>query len=161
MTEHFEIVPMKTDEEMDGKAFVHWKSWQETYTGLMPQAYVDALTLEQAASWAHRWPQNTLVLKKGDKVLGFSCFSTSDDSGSDQTGEVIALYVLGDYQGRGLGLELMKATMDRLADKREVILWVLRGNEKAIRFYQRYGFRFDKTERTKAFGTELRMVLER
>jgi ribosomal protein S18 acetylase RimI-like enzyme len=38
---------------------------------------------------------------------------------------------------------------------------VLRGNEKAIRFYQRYGFRFDKTERTKAFGTELRMVLER
>lgn len=161
MTDRVKIVPMKTDEEMDGKAYVHWKSWQETYSGLMPPQFVDALTLQQTVSWAHSWPQNTLVLKEGDQVIGFSCFGDSDDSGSGKTGEVIALYVLQEYQGRGLGLELMKATMDRLADKPEVILWVLKGNEKAIRFYRRYGFHFDKTERTRPFGTELRMILEK
>ncbi len=161
MTDLIKIVPMKTDEEMDGKGYVHWKSWQETYSGLMPPQYVDTLTLEQTVSWAHSWPQNTLVLKEGGQVIGFSCFGESDGSGPGKTGEVIAIYVLEKYQGRGLGLQLMKATMELLADKREVILWVLKGNEKAIRFYLRYGFQFDKTERTKAFGTELRMVLER
>jgi ribosomal protein S18 acetylase RimI-like enzyme len=150
---------MKTDEEMDGKGYVHWKSWQETYAGLMPQACLDKLSLEQTVSWAHSWPQNTLVLKKNDQVIGFSCFGESHDPDLGQAGEVIALYLLRAFQGQGLGLQLMKATMAELADRPQVILWVLKGNEKAIRFYRRYGFEFDGTERTKAHGTELRMRL--
>ena len=26
------IIPMTTSEDMDGKGYVHWKSWHETYT---------------------------------------------------------------------------------------------------------------------------------
>lgn len=29
------IKPMETVNEMDGKRYVHYKSWQETYTGLV------------------------------------------------------------------------------------------------------------------------------
>lgn len=156
MTKAWMIVPMTTEEEMDGKGYVHWKSWQETYAGLMPQEFVEAVTLEQAVSWAHSWPENTLVLKTDGRVIGFSCFGDSPDL--DQAGEVFAIYLLADCQGQGLGLVLMEDTMEELAHKPQVILWVLKGNEKAIRFYQRYGFAFDGAERSKAYGTELRMI---
>ncbi len=161
MKSNISIVPMKTAEEMDGKAYVHWKSWQETYAGLMPQQYLDNITLEKCISWAHSWPQNTLVLKCAGKVIGFSCFMKASDQGFGEAAEVMALYLLGEYQGQGLGLKLMNSTMDLLAAEPEVILWVLKGNEKAIRFYQRYGFEFDETKRVMPYGTELRMVLRR
>ena len=155
------ISDMKTDQEMDGKGYVHWKSWQETYAGLMAPQYLERLTLEKCTAWAHQWPQNTLVLKSDDQVIGFSCFGQSQDPASQNVGEVIALYLLAEHQGQGLGLELMKATMDRLADKRQVILWVIENNERAIRFYQGYGFRLDGGDRAEPFGRALRMVFER
>ena len=41
-----EILEMETDEEKKGKAYVHWKSWQEAYRGLISQEYLDNLTIE-------------------------------------------------------------------------------------------------------------------
>lgn len=32
----YKIRPMETETEMDGKGYVHYKSWQETYPGLVP-----------------------------------------------------------------------------------------------------------------------------
>ena len=29
------LKPMETEEEIRGKAFVHWKSWQESYRGIV------------------------------------------------------------------------------------------------------------------------------
>ena len=43
----FEICPMVSDSEMDEKGYVHYKSWQETYSGLMPDDYLKGLTLEK------------------------------------------------------------------------------------------------------------------
>ena len=37
---------METDEEIKGKAFVHWKAWHEAYPGLVSREYLDAFTLE-------------------------------------------------------------------------------------------------------------------
>ena len=38
------IKPMESDSEIKGKAYVHWKAWQETYSGFVDQAYNDKLT---------------------------------------------------------------------------------------------------------------------
>ena len=59
------IVPMTTQQDMDGKGYVHWKSWQETYTGLVDSTYMERLTLERCVEMAHRWPRNILVAKDG------------------------------------------------------------------------------------------------
>ena len=48
------IKPMETDEEIKGKAFVHWKCWQETYPGLVSQDYLNKFTLEKSASFVLR-----------------------------------------------------------------------------------------------------------
>ena len=65
------IIPMTTSEDMDGKGYVHWKSWHETYTGLIDPAYMERITLEKCVDMVHRWPQNMMVAKDGDKVIGF------------------------------------------------------------------------------------------
>ncbi len=33
------IKPLETESEMLGKAYVHWKAWQEAYADLLPQEF--------------------------------------------------------------------------------------------------------------------------
>ena len=56
------------------------------------------------------------------------------------------------------------AVLQGMADFDKVFVWVLRGNGRAIRFYERLGFRFDGNSQTLDLGGEatvLRMVLNR
>ena len=63
------IKPMESEDEINGKAFVHWKSWQETYPGLIDAGYLEAFTLEKCVAAAHKWPDNLLVVKDGEQVV--------------------------------------------------------------------------------------------
>ena len=153
------ITPMTTEADMLGKAYVHWKSWQETYTGLIDQNYLDnVMTLAKCESIARRYPQNLWVAKDGERVVGFvGC--GADREGGDN-GEIYSIYVLRKYQGQGVGRALMETVLAQLRDCRHIILWVLRGNERAICFYERAGFALDGEEKQVVIGTpnvELRM----
>ena len=79
------IKKMETDDEIRGKAFVHWKSWQEAYPGLVDQAYLDKLTLEKCEEMAYRWPGNLLVAKDHERVVGFVGFGVLRQGGSAAT----------------------------------------------------------------------------
>ena len=67
-----EIKKMETDGEIAGKAYVHWKSWQEAYKGLVDAAYLEALTLEKCTAAAFKYPENTLVAKTGERSQAFA-----------------------------------------------------------------------------------------
>ena len=155
----FEIVPMTTENEMDEKGYVHYKSWQETYSALMPYEFLQNITLDKCIKMAHKWPQNTLLLKIDNKTVGFSCFDENKDCEDD--GEIIAIYMLEKWHGKKLGYALMKATCDKLCEKHRIVLWVLKGNDKAINFYKRYGFEFTGIEKSAPFGIELQMMMEK
>ncbi len=158
------IKPIESEDEINGKGYVHYKSWQETYPGLVDPAYLEQHTLEKCIKTAHKWPDNILVAKDGEKVVGFAGYGSYRDETLPEHGEVFAIYVLAEYQGKKIGYELMNAALDRLSNYKRVALWVLKGNDKAIRFYERYGFRFDGTEAEIMLGTpntELRMIYER
>lgn len=142
-------------EDYDRKGYVHYQSWLETYSGLIPDHILANQTLEKCQSIARRWPDNTLVLELDGKIVGFSGYSKNDFD----TGEVIAIYLLKEVQGLGLGRTLMDATIAKLADCSSIVLWVLKGNDHAIGFYQHYGFRFNEVEKTAPVGTELQMYL--
>ena len=160
----FQIKPMETEAEMLGKARVHWNSWQDTYAGLIPASYLEKLTLEKCTEIARRWPDNILVAKDGETVVGFAGFGISRDEDLPDTGELFALYVLKEYQRQGVGSALTREVFSRLADFQKIALWVLKGNERAVRFYEKTGFRFDGTEKELTLGeprTEQRMVYVR
>lgn len=154
---------METDEEILGKAYVHWKSWQEAYADLLPQEFLkNTYTLERCQDWAVRYPQNILVALVDEKVIGFACYGTSSQEDLQEAGELYALYVLADYYDQGIGYRLIQAALEKLQSYQTVTLWVLEGNARAIAFYEKVGFQFDGVKKVVHLGAErieYRMIL--
>ena len=111
---------------------------------------------------AFRWLDNILVAKDGDRVVGFVGYGHHGPEDPD-TGEVFALYVLPEYQGTGVGQRLMDAALEKLSACPHLCLWAVKGNARAIRFYEKNGFRLNGEEkfvpRMEAAGVQ--MVKER
>lgn len=156
------IKKMETPAEIEGKGYVHWKTWREAYTGMLDQEYLDRQTLEKCVKTAYQWPDSILVAKDGDKVVGFTGYGACRDEDLPGAGEVVAIYILKEYYGKKVGYALMRAALEKLSDYPRIALWVLKGNERAIQFYEKCGFRFDGAEKPIKLGkevTECRMVL--
>lgn len=162
--DEWRIQPMESEAEIAGKGYVHHQSWQETYPGLVDAGYLAGVTLDKCLQIARKWRENILVAKDGDRVIGFVGYGVYRDDTMPGYGEIYSLYVLADYHGRKVGYALMNAALAQLRAYPKVALWVLKGNERAIRFYERYGFRADGAEADILLGTpnkELRMVYAR
>ena len=159
------IVPVLTDEDARAKAFVHWKTWQAAYAGLVPDSYLfDPVFPERCEKIALAIRDNNLLAKIGDQAVGFAAYGEYRGEDLGDAAELDALYVLPEYWGRGIGYTLMNAVREKLSETPRIALWVLDGNERAIRFYERYGFRFDGAEKTVKLGEPRavrRMILER
>ena len=158
------IKSMESESEIRGKAYVHWKSWQDAYSGLVDQAYLDNLTIEKCTDIAFRWPDNLLVAKENDKVVGFVGYGAYRDDSLPETGEIFSIYILKEYYDLKIGYALMNAALEKLSEFRQIAVWVLEGNHRAIKFYERCGFQFDGTKKQIELGTvntEIRMILRK
>jgi ribosomal protein S18 acetylase RimI-like enzyme len=161
MINNLEIKKMETDDEIRGKAYVHWKSWHDAYPGLVDQEYLDALTLEKCEKIAYNWPDNLIVAKDNGRVIGFVGYGDRGDE-APNTGEIFALYVLAEYYGKGVAQKLMKAGLQQLTNYPQVCLWVLKKNKRAIRFYEKCGFvpTVEELVSSNIGATEIRMILK-
>ena len=154
------IKTMETPEEIEGKSLVHWQTWREAYDDLLPANYQETMTLEKCRFFSQKYPENTLIAMDGKKVVGFISYGNFRDE-AIQAGEIIALYVLKDYYGKGVSEQLMHAAFAALDQFSEIYLWVLKDNKRAIAFYQKMGFTFDGQEKILELGKpvkELRMM---
>ena len=154
------IKTMETPEEIEGKSLVHWQTWREAYDNLLPAEYQETMTLDRCRFFSQKYPENTLIAMDGKKVVGFISYGNFCDE-AIQAGEIIALYVLKDYYGKGVSKQLMHAASAALDHFSEIYVWVLKDNKRAIAFYQKMGFTFDGQEKILELGTpvkELRMM---
>ena len=153
---------METEEEIRGKAYVHWAAWHEAYPGLVSREYLQKLTLERCEKIAFAWQDHLIIAKDGDRVVGFVGYGDRGEEAPD-TGEIFALYVLPEYYGKGVGQQLMEAGLEQLQGYPQVCLWVLKENRRAIRFYEKSGFCPDGEEMFSptVAASEIRMVLKR
>ena len=157
------IKKMETDAEIKGKAYVHYKSWHEAYSELIDHDYLKNVTMEKCEMIAYKWPDNIFVAKDEEKVIGFIGYGKYRDEQLPDTGEIFAVYVLKEYYGKGVGQALMREALKKLPYS-QIALWVLKGNVRAIRFYEKCGFRFDGCEQEIRLGSpasEQRMLLNR
>lgn len=142
----FQVHPMMSPKDREGRALVHYAAWREAYAGIMPEAVLEAHTLERCRKSALRGSSsNTFVAldrEDGDRVVGFAVLShfAREFVSVPEAGEIVALYVLEEYQGLGLGRQLLERCLAWLPRSR-VALFVLEGNEKAVGFYEHMGFR--------------------
>ena len=154
----------ETDEELCGRGYVHCTAWQEAYRGIVCDRYLDTMTVEATTARARQFPDNTLIAKDQDKVVGFAVYAPARDEDLTNAGEVIALYVLSAYYDRMVGYRLMNEAVSRLGDVDTIVVWVLEKNERAIRFYHRCGFEFDGAKKELKLGTPVtavRMIMKR
>ena len=154
------IKTMETPEEIEGKSLVHWQTWREAYDDLLPADYQETMTLDRCRFFSQKYPENTLIAMDGKKVVGFISYGNFRGE-TIQAGEIIALYVLKDYYGKGVSKQLMHAAFVALDQFSEIYLWVLKDNKRAIAFYQKMGFTFDGQEQILKLGKpvkELRMI---
>ena len=154
------IKTMETPEEIEGKSLVHWQTWREAYDDLLPADYQETMTLDRCRFFSQKYPENTLIAMDGKKVVGFISYGKFRGE-TIQAGEIIALYVLKDYYGKGVSKQLMHAAFVALDQFSEIYLWVLTDNKRAIAFYQKMGFTFDGQGQILKLGKpvkELRMI---
>ena len=107
---------------------------------------------------AHKWPQNTFLIKVDNKTVGFSCIAKSADT--EGANEIVAIYLLKEYHGKKMGYALLKKSISMFTDTAKIVLWVLKGNDRAIQFYKRVGFDFNGKQKTLPFGVELQMEMK-
>ncbi|MBO6065998.1 MAG: GNAT family N-acetyltransferase [Lachnospiraceae bacterium] len=97
-------------------------------------------------------------------AMGFAVYGPSRDEDLPDAGEVEAIYVLKEYYNRKVGYRLMSEAVSRLSEYKTIFVWVFEKNERAIRFYHRYGFEFDGGKKEWTLGTPVsivRMVMTR
>lgn len=148
----------ETDEELCGKGYVHCTSWKEAYRGIVCDRYLDSMTVEAAIARARQFPENTLIAKDKEKVVGFAVYGSSRDEDLKDAGEVIAIYVLSEYYDHKIGYRLMNEAFSRLKEYNTIFVWVLEKNERAICFYHKYGFEFDGCKKQWNYGTPVSIV---
>lgn len=157
------IKNLETDEEIRQKAYVSWKGWQETYAKILDRDFLDTLSLERNLNNAVRWKDMTIIAKDGDRVIGFVVCGPCRDEDLPDAGEVYAIYILSEYYDQKVGYRLMYAALERLQSYRKVVVWVLKENRRAVRFYQRCGFCFDGREKELPLGKpvlDVRMIYD-
>jgi ribosomal protein S18 acetylase RimI-like enzyme len=135
------------------------RAWQAAYRGQMPDDYLNGLRAEErAAYWdgvLRREDRRGVILvaERDGEVVGFAAAGPSPDP--QGAGELYAINVDPDHWGGGGGRALLgaaQAELDRMG-LAESVLWVLPGNARARRFYERAGWAADGTEKTsEAFG---------
>lgn len=140
------------EKDVEEKANVHWQTWQEAYTGLVDQGFLDAFSYEKCLDIARRFPTSGLVADLGGKIVGFALYGPCRDDDMINHGEVYALYILKEHYHQGIGYELMQACLKRLDKHTGAAVWALSGNSRAIHFYQRCGFTFDGAHRDITLG---------
>lgn len=137
----------------DAKAIaqIYIASSQAAFRGLVPDAYLDAMSLEKSQSY---WREaidlcepQVLVATEGDAVVGFVGFDRSRDKGTPSTtGEIWAIYADPELWGTGVGVALWEAARDGLVEEgcTKATLWALWRNERVLSFLGEAGFKADK-----------------
>ena len=137
-----EIRPLRETDDRLAVSRIYEESWKSAYRGVIPQAYLDAIPVGRWAANRDQAGRRSLVLE--EEMIGVACVGPSRWPDYPDYGEIVSLYLLPAYTGRGYGRALLAAAVEALADRGygDALLWVLEENRRARRFYERAGFRF-------------------
>jgi GNAT superfamily N-acetyltransferase len=144
-------IRIATPDDAPALGSMHVTSWRETYAGLLPDKMLSSLVVDaRAAMWTNIMRQpptagSTVIYlaEHEGTIVGFgSCGAQRTESLKHQgyDGEVGAIYVLAEFQKRGIGTRLFGAMSSDLTRRgfNAAALWVLRDNLRARRFYEHF-----------------------
>ena len=141
------IVRKATLSDAEAIGRIHVASWRETYTGIVPDEFLAALSAERRAE---QWraglanPESRTIVLVGEirpgDVVGFAACGPEREGLAAYPGELYAIYVLKEAQGRGLGRAMLETAARHLAEAGHEawMCWVLADNPTR-HFYEAMG----------------------
>ncbi|HEY0754241.1 MAG TPA: GNAT family N-acetyltransferase [Ktedonobacteraceae bacterium] len=159
------IIRQMRVEDAAGLAHVHVKTWRTTYRGIVPDAYLDAISVEE---WRERWLAILRTPEPGrfgyvaedearGEIAGFVRGGITRYPDLPYQGELYAIYILPEYQQQGLGRRLVGALVSDLlaSGLSNMLLWVFEKNHSSRRFYASLGGKQFKTNSFEIAGVSL------
>jgi L-amino acid N-acyltransferase YncA len=131
-----------------GVARVQVDTWRSAYRGMVPDSYLDGLDyMESAARWGRGFsnPERrgfAFVAEDEDgEIVGFAVGGPQRSEVPGYEGELNAIYVLHNHQGKGTGRALARSVARELLARGmcSMVVWVLTDNHPARRFYESLG----------------------
>lgn len=157
------VLRSATPDDAAAIARVRVDAWQTTYRGIVPQAFFDEVHARDGFG-PHLAAQlsdpstgvEAVVAQVGGVLVGYAIIgpervrlthgagasaATTTTSGQAR-GEVYAIYLLEQAQGRGMGRQLLREAERRLGNMghADAVLWMIEANQPARRFYERMGW---------------------
>ncbi len=148
---------------MSGIGDLHYRSRAAAYAHILtPEALTFGSPETLGEWWAerYRWEREAhrlTVAVVGDELAGFTYLGASENPG---VAELSAIHADPAYVGKGVGRLMMAHAMTALRSYGERgVLWVLEGNARARRFYEKGGWAADGETRVEPIGDEPVMQL--
>ena len=145
VTENSYHIRLNRLEDQEGMAKIKVDSWQHTYKNIIEQKYLDSLNYEeQTNKYIDSFDEykNTVLVAEdtnNHKIIGYACFSTEPNEFADS--ELISLYLDPKHTKKGIGTSLFREVTKELKkyNKKTMILWCIKENKNAIKFYEKLG----------------------
>jgi len=139
---------IKRAEAFDAHAIsnIHALSWKSAYKGIVPQQYLDELKNDFWANAFEDWISNdkitVQIMYDNDLPIGCIAYGKSRDATLPDWGEIVSIYFLPDFMGKGYGKDLINLALSDMKKQgvRDIYIWVLDDNQPARRFYEKSGF---------------------
>jgi len=128
-------------------AQVRVDAWRVTYRGMIPDAYLAAMKVEDsAAMWLRVLSANAdavcvFVAEEAGTIKGFASGNRLSPPKHGLDAELSAIYVARDCQRSGLGTKLVAAVAATLQSRGAtgLLTWVIAANRPARTFYENLG----------------------
>ncbi|MGN0173282.1 MAG: GNAT family N-acetyltransferase, partial [Acutalibacteraceae bacterium] len=122
---------------------IYESSWKYAYKSIIPQDYLESIPKGRWANNIRKTGMNSLVLLENGHIIGTSSYCKSRFSDMSGYGEIVSVYLLPEYIGKGYGKHLLNASVNGLAEMgfNKVFLYVLEENIRARNFYEKFGFK--------------------
>ena len=134
-----------TLDDIPGIARVHVDTSQATYKSIIPdKSLANQSYAKRQSNWARIFNQvsdnNSFIYvaeNKSKQIIGFIHGGLERENNLEYRGEVYALYVLPNYQKKGVGRNLWQTAIEKLNRMgiNSLLVWVLAENS-ACRFYE-------------------------
>ena len=147
--------------DASGMAKVRVDTWRATYKGIVPDEFLENLSCQQLSErwqkeyWENRAPGVAVFVAENERkeIIGFAFCGLEQSNDPVYRGEIQRLYVLPQYQNRGVGHELVTACVNHLDHELKVntmLIWVFAENPNC-KFYESLGGKIAR-EKTKEIG---------
>ena len=137
-----EIRPINPTDDRLLISNIYEESWKFAYKNIIPQSYLDSIPAGRWASGIDKEGMHNFVVVQNGQYIGTSGFCRSRLPELSDFGEIVSIYLLPEYIGKGYGKRLLDAVVSQLKEIgfNDIFLWVLEENSRARRFYEKSGF---------------------